>query len=328
MSRRPEADAFAPDPWALCEAIAREHGRTFYLASRFLADHRRRAILAAYAYCRIADDLVDRSSGQHPGVITEALARWEDELIAPRHPVAVAFAHARRSFNIPIQPVRDLLTGIRMDLAGTRFATWAALYTYSYHVAGTIGLIVAPILGCTDRRALRHAAELGIAMQLTNILRDIGEDARRGRLYLPLDEIAAFGCDPDGILQGQPGGRFTELLALQAQRARALYASAEGGLRSLPPRGRFTALVASLLYAEILTELESANYPVYERRVYVPARHKLRAMPGVLTAFVRLTLPSRSSDQVIDHASGDGDRSDAGDRGWNASRPSEMPAHG
>ncbi|HEY8446590.1 MAG TPA: phytoene/squalene synthase family protein [Thermomicrobiales bacterium] len=328
MQRHTDGDhpAIADDPWAVCEAIAREHGRTFFLASRFLPRRRRRAILAAYAYCRIADDLVDRSETQSPAAITAALAQWEDELIAPRHPVAIAFAHARKEFDIPVEPVRDLLTGIRMDLAGTRFADWPALYTYAYHVAGTIGVIVAPILGCSDRRAIPMAAELGIAMQLTNILRDIGDDARHGRLYLPLDEIAAFGCDPDGIMRGQPGGRFNELLALQARRARALYASAERGLRALPPRSRLTALVASRLYSEILTELERTNYPVFDTRAYVCASRKLRAAPSILASFARLTLPGRSAQQSAGALAWDGIAMADGPRtpAWQP----ELPIHG
>ncbi|GIW03985.1 MAG: squalene synthase [Thermomicrobiales bacterium] len=324
----PWPDAPAADPWELCEAIAREHARTFYLASRFLPRHRRRAILAAYAYCRIADDLVDCSSDYHPALVSEALARWEDELMMPRHPVAVAFAHARRVFGVPIEPVRDLFTGIRMDLAGTRFATWSALYTYSYHVAGTIGMIVAPILGCNDPTALRYAAELGIAMQLTNILRDIGEDAQRGRVYLPLDELAAFGCDVEGMLRGQPGGQFFDLLTLQAQRARALYASAERGLRALPPRSRFTALVASRLYAEILTELERANFPVFQVRAFVSPGRKVMAMPGILASFVKLARPQRGQCQPQSHLALDGHRNDPHDRYWSSAQISKSPPHG
>ncbi len=323
LRARPEAS----DPWELCEAIARDHARTFFLASRFLPRHQRRAALAAYAYCRIADDLVDRATDRPPNEIDEALARWEDELIFPRHPVAIAFAQARRDFAIPIQPVRDLLTGIRMDLTGTRFATWSALYTYAYHVAGTVGLIIAPILGCTDRQALHHAAELGIAMQLTNILRDIGEDAQRGRLYLPLDEIAAFGCDPDGILLGKPGERFPELLAFQAKRARALYASAEQGLRALPPRGRLTALVASRLYAEILSEIEAIKYRVYQERAYVSTGRKVRAMPRIVVSFVRITFPSRAPHHAGKSGMPPSGWSPSSDGRWGAPSPWQGPPH-
>ena len=207
--------------WRLCAAIARSHGRSFFLASHCLPPDRRRAIHATYAYCRIADDIADHSADATSAAL--ALDVWGRQLAAPTHPVAVAFAAARAQYGVPVAPARDLITGVRMDLGPCRFATWDELRRYCYHVAGTVGLMVAPILGCEDDAALPHAVDLGIAMQLTNILRDVGEDARRGRLYLPLDELAAFGCDPEAILRGRPSGRFRELLAFQAARARDLY---------------------------------------------------------------------------------------------------------
>ena len=184
--------------WDSCARIAATHGRTFYLASRLLPRDRRRAILAAYAYCRTADDLVDRATGN----VEEAIDAWERQLTTPTDPVAIAFAAAREQFAIPIDPVRELLNGVRMDMSISRYQSWADLTTYCYRVAGTVGLIVAPILGCQDRTALPYAATLGIAMQLTNILRDVGEDAALGRIYLPQDDLAAFGCDSESVLSG------------------------------------------------------------------------------------------------------------------------------
>jgi phytoene synthase len=175
-----------------------------------------------------------------------------------------------------------------MDLGTCRFATWDELSRYCYHVAGTVGLMVAPILGCRDEEALPHAVELGIAMQLTNILRDVGEDAHRGRLYLPLDELAAFGCDPEAILSGQPGDRFRDLLAFQVARARGLYAGARRGFTALSPAGQLTTLAASELYAMILTSIEERDYDVFGARAYVPNGRKLGALPVVAAAFVRI----------------------------------------
>jgi 15-cis-phytoene synthase len=175
-----------------------------------------------------------------------------------------------------------------MDLGPCRFATWDELRCYCYHVAGTVGLMVAPILGCEDEAALPYAVDLGIAMQLTNILRDVGEDARRRRLYLPLDELAAFGCDPEAILCGRPSGRFRELLDFQVARARELYSQARRGLVALSPAGRLTTLAASEFYAMILTAIEERDYDVFGARAYVPNGRKLTALPSVAAAFVRI----------------------------------------
>ena len=276
--------------WRRCQAIAREHGRTFYLASRFLPPARRRGVLAAYAFCRTADDIVDEAPATGMDAAADALERWSAQLAEPSDPVAVAFAATRTRFAVPTEPVLDLLAGIRMDLAPVRFASWSQLREYCYHVAGTVGLIVAPILGCRDLRALDHAANLGIAMQLTNILRDVGEDAQRGRLYLPLDEIESFGCDPEAILAGEAGDRFADLMAFQIARARALYEDAGRGISALTPSGRLTTLAASRLYAGILTEIERLRYDVFRHRAHVSSTRKLGSLPGVAAAFVALSL--------------------------------------
>jgi 15-cis-phytoene synthase len=292
-----------PGDWERCKAIARHHGRSFFFASRCLPPARRRAALATYAYCRIADDIVDQVREAGPEASDAALARWEAQLTRPVDPVAIAFAHTRDRFSIPEQPVRDLLTGLRMDLTTTRYATWDELRTYCYHVAGTVGLMVAPIFGCRDPLALSHAAQLGIAMQLTNILRDVAEDARLGRLYLPLDEIAAFGCDPDALLDGQPGEGFPALIAFQVDRARALYADALRGVRALAPSGRITTLAASNLYAGILTEIEALDYDVFRARAQMSSARKLRTMPGVAATFLRITLfPNGSAAHTAQEA--------------------------
>jgi 15-cis-phytoene synthase len=275
--------------WRLCAAIARSHGRSFFLASHCLPPDRRRAIHAIYAYCRIADDIADHSADATSAAL--ALDAWERQLAAPTHPVAVAFAAARAQHGVPVAPAQDLITGVRMDLGPCRFATWDDLRHYCYHVAGTVGLMVAPILGCEDEAALPYAVDLGIAMQLTNILRDVGEDARRGRLYLPLDELAAFSCDPEAILCGRPRGRFRELLAFQVARARNLYVQARHGIPALSPAGRLTTLAASEFYATILRAIEERDYDVFGARAYVPNGRKLAALPSLATDFVRLAWP-------------------------------------
>jgi phytoene synthase len=289
LGNRPHPAPVAAD-WARCEAIARAHGRTFYLASRCLSPAARRAALATYAFCRIADDIVDGASERGSATAAVELARWTAQVERPDHPVALAFAETRACYGVPVQPVYDLLTGIGMDLKPRRYATWTDLRGYCYHVAGTVGLMVAPILGCRDPHALTYAATLGIAMQLTNILRDVAEDARRGRLYLPLDELAAFDCDPEAILAGRPDGRFSDLIAFQIERARSLYADAALGIPALGPSGRLTTLMASRLYAGILTEIEALDYDVFRTRARVSGPRKARALPGIAACFVRLSL--------------------------------------
>ncbi|MFT4039834.1 MAG: phytoene/squalene synthase family protein [Thermomicrobiales bacterium] len=279
--------AVAVPDWRLCTAITREHGRTFYLASHFQTPDRRRALHAIYAFCRIADDIVDRAAT--PGQAEALLAQWEAELDTPQHPVAIAFARSRRHYGIPVAPARDLLTGIRSDLRPAPFATWEDLRVYCYLVAGTVGLLTAPILGCSDDAALPCAVELGIAMQLTNILRDVGEDARQGRLYLPLSDLAAFGCCPEAVLAGRPGRGFRELIAFEIARARTLYAAAQPGIAALSPAGQMTTLAASRFYASILTRIEELDYDVFSSRATVQTRRKLGALPAVALDFARLS---------------------------------------
>ena len=282
------------DHWSACTDVARRYGRSFYLASMCLPPHRRRAVHAAYAYCRVADDIVDQA-GASTGAETERrLAEWQAQLRRPVDPVAIAFAQARVEFNIPERPAIDLLDGIRMDLEPRRYATWTELRRYCHGVAGTVGLISAPILGCRDGEALERAAELGVAMQLTNILRDIDEDAGNGRLYLPLDELATFGCDPDAVLARRPDGRFADLIAFQIARARELYRSSLRGVGALTPSGRLTTLAAARFYSGILHEIEAADYDVFQGRAHVSSARKLRQTPSLAADFIRLSLmPTR-----------------------------------
>jgi phytoene synthase len=271
--------------------VAREHGRTFYFASRFLPSHSRRAIHAVYAYCRVADDIVDNAPATGPAAAEATLAAWEAELDDPRHPIAVTFAVVRDRYGVPVEAARDLVAGVRMDLFHQPYPTWVDLEGYCYKVAGTVGLMAAPLLGCADEGALGHAVDLGIAMQLTNILRDVAEDAELGRLYLPLDDLAAFGCDPDAIIAGRPNGRFPELMAFEIARARAYYASARLGVPALSAPGRFTALASARLYGGILSRIEDQNYDVFAARAHLSTRRKLRALPNVTADFFRLYLP-------------------------------------
>lgn len=288
-------DRPTPVDWRACHDVARQHGRSFFLASRLLPSARRRAILAAYAYCRIADDIVDRAFEAGLGESRRELTAWRDQIHHPTHPVAISFAAARHQYGVPVEPVEHLLQGISSDLAPAEVEDWPELERYCYLVAGTVGLMVAPILGCRDKDALTHAAELGIAMQLTNILRDVAEDAVMGRLYLPRKELAWYGVTGEAVLAGTPEPGFPEFMAYQVGRARVLYASALRGVSALSPSGRATTLAAARLYAGILDEIEARNYDVFSARAVVPGRRKVRIMAGVVGDWARFR-PGRPSD--------------------------------
>ena len=282
-----------PADWDSCAAVMSRHGRTFWFASRFLPPEKRRAAQAVYAFCRIGDDIVDRAaSGAATTDVRAALDRWKREVDRPAHPVAIAFNAVRATYGIPREAVLDLFVGLEMDLAPDRFSTWSALETYCYHVAGTVGLLIAPVLGCRDDRALVHAIQLGNAMQLTNILRDVAEDAALGRLYLPLEDLGRFGVDPETVLAGQPAGDFRGLMRFEIARARELYAASRAGIPALDFSGQLTTLASGRLYAQILTRIEEQEYDVFARRAHVSTAGKLRQLPAVVGALAATRFPA------------------------------------
>jgi phytoene synthase len=287
-TERTNAPRTNEDDWLHCEAVAKEHGRSFYVASRFLPTDRRRAIHAIYAFCRVADDIVDRA--ECPIRAGAALDKWAEQLDYPVDAVPRAFASARDDFGVPIEPARDLIEGVRRDLEPRWYQTWTDLREYCHSVAGTVGLMAAPVLGCRDSHALTHAAELGVAMQLTNILRDVAEDAERGRVYLPVSELEAYGCDPQSVLAGRPNGQFRDLVAFQIERARGLYAQAREGIPALTPAGRFTTLAASHFYAGILREIEAQDLDPFRGRARVTSARKVRSLPRVAVSFIEFSV--------------------------------------
>lgn len=267
-------------------AIARRHGRSFYLSSLLLGAERRRAVWAVYAFCRVADDIADRDAPVAERLA--ALDAWERELRAAyagaaREPLLVALGDAARRFGVPLDPALALLRGTRRDVVSTRYASYEELAEYCYLVASTVGLLVLPILGTASREASRYAIALGRAMQLTNILRDVGEDARRGRLYLPADELRRFDCSEERIAAEMVDARFVALMRFQIARARALYDEAEPGIALLARGSRPTVRLARSLYRGILDRIEANGYDVFRRRAVVPLRSRLAlALPAML----------------------------------------------
>jgi phytoene synthase len=271
--------------YRLCRELTKAHSKTFFFASLFLAPEKRRAIWAVYAFCRTADDIADT-----PAPAAERLAAidgWRDQLLAayagrPRHALTAAFADAAARFGIPVEPALDLLAGARTDVTVCRYESYDELLEYCYLVASTVGLLTCPILGC-EPGALPYGAALGRAMQMTNILRDVGEDARMGRIYLPAQDLRRFGCAEERVLAGIVDEPFVALMKFQIARVRAMYDQAAPGIALLAPSSRHTVRLALSLYRRILHEIERNGYDVFTKRAHVTARAKLlTAMMTVL----------------------------------------------
>ena len=265
-----------PDEY--CAAKAAQSGSSFYYSFRLLPEPRRRAITALYAYCREVDDVVDEV--HDPLVAHAKLAWWRLEVAAiydgaPQHPVSQALAPVVRDFRLPREHLEAVIDGMAMDLAQQRYADFADLERYCHRVAGVVGLMSAEIFGYQDAATAGFARDLGIAFQLTNIVRDVGEDARRGRIYLPQDELARFGVPASSILRARTESGFPALMAFQVQRARDWY---ERALRQLAPRDRRAqraSLAMAAIYRTLLDEIERDGYRVLDRRVALTPLRKL-----------------------------------------------------
>ena len=277
------ADASLDAVYDYCRGITREIARTFYYGSLFLPREKRRAAWALYAFCRIADDIADERD-LYPDPMAD-LARWREALLGayegqPRGPVMRAWADTLTRFDVPLQPALDLLSGVEMDISGATFRTFEELRLYCYRVAGTVGLLMAPILGYQDAEALDAAVELGIAMQLTNVLRDLAEDAARGRLYLPTEELAAFGFTRAELERGAITPAFVNLMRFQIERANDYYQRGLRGVRLLDGDARFAIALSGLLYRAILDRIRCCHYDVFSQRIHISTTGKLAMLPG------------------------------------------------
>jgi phytoene synthase len=280
------ADPSALDlAYAFCEEITKEHSATFYMASALLAGDQRSAIRALYAFCRVSDDLVDRPQGGSAAVDKARFERWRQHSLSSTPPqddlVAMAWADTRSRFDIPRQYAEQLLDGVASDLAVNRYDTFSDLAGYCYGVASTVGLMSMHIVGFIDDRAIPYAVKLGVALQLTNILRDVAEDWGNGRLYLPLQELAAFGLSEADIAAQTNDHRWKAFMAFQIARARDLYDEAMPGLALLKRRGRVAVAAAAELYRAILDDIEDHNYDVFSRRAHISNRRKALRLPGI-----------------------------------------------
>lgn len=254
---------------ALCRKLTAQSKSNFYYAFMFLPPARREALYAVYAYCRLIDDIIDGDAPQ--GEKQTGLRAWhgelalafsEDPAVVPTHPVAQALRKAHQAFGIRHEDALAVLQGCEMDLVHTRYETWEELRAYCYHVASAVGLLCIEIFGYRHPAARDYAIELGLALQLTNILRDVAEDAARGRIYLPREDLRRFGVSEGALLAGRRDAAVGRLLRHEAQRARTHYLRAWAALRDEDRRSLLVAEIMGRTYFALLEEIERQDYAV------------------------------------------------------------------
>ncbi|WVZ65821.1 hypothetical protein U9M48_015123 [Paspalum notatum var. saurae] len=282
-----------------CGEVCKVYAKTIYLATQLMTPERRRAIWAIYVWGSRTDELVDGPNASHISAL--ALDRWESRLegiFAGRPYDMLDAALSDTVANFP--PFRDMIEGMRMDLKKSRYRSFDELYLYCYYVAGTVGLMSVPVMGISpESRAApetvyKGALALGLANQLTNILRDVGEDARRGRIYLPQDELEAAGLSEADIFNGRVTDKWRSFMSGQITRARAFFRQAEEGATELNQESRWPVWASLLLYRQILDEIEANDYDNFTKKAYVPKRKKLMALPK---AYLRSLMPPSSQAQ-------------------------------
>ncbi|MDH4377001.1 MAG: presqualene diphosphate synthase HpnD [Ramlibacter sp.] len=253
-------------------------GSSFYYAFRFLPPRRRAAITAFYAFCREVDDVVDEVTD--PGVAATKLAWWQQEVGrafagSPQHPVTRALLPLAAEFGIEARHLLAVVEGCQMDLTQSRYLDFAALERYCHLVAGVVGEVAARIFGQADPITTAYAHKMGLAFQLTNIIRDVGEDAMRGRIYLPISELQRFDVKAHELLQRQDSERFRALMAFQAERAHALYDEALALLPAVDRRSQKPGLMMASIYRTLLREIERDQFQVLQQRVALTPLRKL-----------------------------------------------------
>jgi phytoene synthase len=261
------------------QEVTRRYAKTFYFASHALPPEKRTAAYALYSFCRYVDNLVDETDAPERVAGQLALVRRRLDEIFDKDQWVPRWALLRETINrfgIPKQYFLDLVEGVEMDVTLSRVQTYPELESYCYHVASVVGLMMTCVLQPGDARALPYAADLGSAMQLTNILRDVGEDYARGRIYLPAHELMAFDVHEELFAQNTVTGPFRRFMRFQVRRARELYRKADAGIAMLPNDGsRFCVRLMSNLYSRILNAIEAHDYDVFSRRAHVPLPTKL-----------------------------------------------------
>jgi phytoene synthase len=265
-----------PDEY--CQDKAARSGSSFYYSFLFLPPEKRRAITALYAFCREVDDVADET--QDSGLARIKLGWWRTEVANvfsgnPQHPVGKALRPVVERLGLPSEKFRDIIDGMEMDLTYHRYPDFQTLQLYCHRVAGVVGQLSATIFGHTQEITLSYAHNLGMAFQLTNIVRDVGEDARRNRIYLPQDELQRFAVPASDILNGMQSDNFRQLMAFQAERARRFYAQAFTELPPADRKAQRAGLVMAAIYQTLLSEIERDGYQVLTQRIALTPLRKL-----------------------------------------------------
>ena len=294
------APKFVPlqESYERCRQITAEFSKTFYMGTLLMPEAKRKAIWAIYVWCRRTDELVDGPQGKF--TTDSTLDHWEAQLEAlfagkPKDDLDVAMVDTLERYDLDIQPFRDMISGQRMDLVRDRYDTFEELKLYCYRVAGTVGLMSTVVMGMDSEintapwmqvnpaiTPIDEAVSLGMANQLTNILRDVGEDARRGRIYLPLEDLALFDYTEEDLFNGVIDDRWRALMRFQIQRALKYYQEAENGISRLHPDARWPVWTALMLYRKILDVIVENDYDVFNRRAFVPKIRKFLCLPQAL----------------------------------------------
>ena len=286
-----------------CESVTKFHAKSFYFAAKFLPKLKRRAVYPIYAFCRHVDDEIDEIGEGDEAKAILAVERWKQNLkeIYPQintdihrfetenqklktkdqELVFIAWQDLLKTYKIPRELPLELIQGVLMDTNIKRYETFDELYVYCYRVASTVGLMSSEILGYSDKIALEYAEAMGIAMQLTNILRDIKEDAAMNRIYLPQEDLRRFDVSEAQIFASEFDENFKTMMKFQVERARRFYAKGEKGIAFLSKDSRFTVLLAGRIYAKILDEIEKQNYNIFTRRAHTTSRQKILSIPKI-----------------------------------------------
>jgi phytoene synthase len=300
-----EASAELQRAYDFCREITKNHAKSFYFSARFLKKEKRQPIYALYALCRLVDDEVDAAEVQSEREAIAAVENWKVKLdevyqnaergtlntelkTENRRPktedqakVLLAWRDMLKTYRIKQDLPLELMRGVLMDTHIKRYESWAELYVYCFRVASTVGLMSSEIFGYDQPETLEYAESLGIAMQLTNILRDVKEDAAMGRIYLPQEDLRRFNVSEEQIFSRRVEDNFVQLMRFEIERAREYYRKAELGIPLLEKDARFCVLLAARIYAAILNEIERQNYDVFTARAHTTRNQKLSLIPRI-----------------------------------------------
>lgn len=294
VAARPQTAAARLDPaveqsYLAAERVTAEWAKSFYFASRFLPVEKKRAIFALYDYCRHADNLVDDRGERSVALVREDIAALAADICAihagraPKDPRWIALQHTLQQFPIPLEPLTDLLDGVAMDLEPVELKDFSELLHYCKLVAGGVGLMIGPILGATPEQFREAGVRLGVAMQLANVLRDVGEDLANGRVYLPAEELARFGLSRADLERRVVTPQFRRFMEWQVDRARRYFSDGGRVVPLFPNDGsRLTVRLLQQTYAGILDVIEQNDYDVFHRRAYTTTRRKLMILGRAL----------------------------------------------